>query len=198
MYRKVLKAFIRLIIVIVLIVLIAGVGFIFYIQPDEPITLADPVKVPLRDRIEEMIHNRGLKFTITEAEMNGYASEEVRKLLASQSDAVAWNSYQITGLMLNTEPNQVKVQAQVEAVFGIKAEVFIDINVNWDGVNQQIRMLPTSFRVKDIALPVEWLHIPEQALTISLQPILPKWVYVKDLTLQDEGVLVQLGLNILN
>lgn len=198
MYRKVLKAFIRLIIVIVLIVLIAGVGFIFYIQPDEPITLADPVKVPLRDRIEEMIHNRGLKFTITEAEMNGYASEEVRKLLASQSDEEAWNSYRITGLMLDTEPNQVKVQAQVEAVFGIKAEVFIDINMIWDGVNQQVRMLPTSFRVKDIALPVEWLHIPEQALTISLQPILPKWVYVKELTLQDEGLLVQLGLNILN
>lgn len=198
MYRKVLKAFIRLIIVIVLIVLIAGVGFIFYIQPDEPINLADPVKVPLRDRIEEMIHNRGLKFTITEAEMNGYASEEVRKLLASQSDEEAWNSYRITGLMLDTEPNQVKVQAQVEAVFGIKAEVFIDINMIWDGVNQQVRMLPTSFRVKDIALPVEWLHIPEQALTISLQPILPKWVYVKELTLQDEGLLVQLGLNILN
>ena len=68
----------------------------------------------------------------------------------------------------------------------------------WDGVNQQVCMVPTSFRVKDIALPVEWLHIPEQALTISLQPILPKWVYVKELTLQDEGLLVQLGLNILN
>lgn len=198
MYRKILKVFIWLLSIIVTIIIITGVGLYFYIQPEEPIALVDPVEVPLRERIEEMIQNRALRFTVTETEMNGYASEEIRKLQASQFGAEAEGKYRITGIKLSLEPDLVHVQAQTEAAFGIKAEVFIDLNLRWDEVNQQIHMLPTSFRVKNISLPVEWLPIPEQALTISLQPYLPRWVYVKELTLQDEGLLVQLGLNILN
>lgn len=197
MYRKFLRVFIWLCTVIVTIIIITGVGLYFYIQPKEPIAPVDPVEVSLRERIEEMIQNRALRFTVTETEMNGYASEEIRKLQSSKFGAEE-EKYRITGIKLSLEPDLVHVQAQVEVAFGIKAEVFIDLNLRWDEVNQQIHMLPISFRVKNISLPVEWLPIPEQALTISLQPYLPRWVYVKEVSLQDEGLLVQLGLNILN
>lgn len=197
-YRKILKVFIRLMSVILIVMITACIGLYLYIQPDEPIALVEPVEVPLRKRIEEMIQNRALRFTITEAEMNGYASEEIRKLQARQMDAVTKDKVQITGLRLHLKPEQVIVQAQAEAAFGIQAEVFIELSLSWDEVQQQIHLLPTSFRLKDIPLPVTWLSLPEQAITISLQPYMPRWVYVKELTLQDDGLLVQLGLNILN
>ncbi|MGZ9583910.1 hypothetical protein [Paenibacillus marinisediminis] len=194
MSRRSRKRWIRAVIVIVVLILILVVGLCVYVRPSEPIGFAEPIQVPLHDRIEEIIERHAIEFTISEAEMNGYASEKVRSLLATNAKVSRWN---ITGMHIELEPNQVLTRLQVEPGWGISAEINVDASLTWDAAAQQIKVVPTAFRLKDIPLPVQWLPIPGGVLTIPLRPVLPDWVYVTDLQMQDEKWIVRLGLRVL-
>lgn len=194
MFRKLYRSMIRIVVIFLVLVLLAGIGLYFYIQPSETIGFAEPVQVPLSNRIQEVLNNRAIKITISEEEMNGYAGEEIQRLLAANKDMEQLN---ITGMHIELEADRAIVRTQVEQRWGIRAEVHIDMNVRWEQEHQRIKLVPTDIHIKDIPLPIRWFSIPEEGWTFSLQPLLPKWVYIKSLTMQDGGWLIHFGFRLL-
>ncbi|WP_028544514.1 hypothetical protein [Paenibacillus taiwanensis] len=176
--------------IVILIVIIAAALY-FYIKPNEHLGWAPPVQVTLTERIDQMIRQHAPEIAISEAELNGYAAEWVRKELHTSPILTKWKPY---GMHIELQQDQLLVKAEIEPWQGIRASVQIPMDLSWNVSEQIIQAVPTGVYVKDLQIPQGWIEV--KPIQIQAGAWLHEFVKVKQMHFEEGKWRIRLGLKL--
>ncbi|WP_239616124.1 hypothetical protein [Cohnella mopanensis] len=170
------KLFVSLFI-LVFIVVIAGVGALYYAKPDQSLNLAYE-KVPLKDRAIDMVKRRSPDLLLTSEDLNNLAKKSVADNPQVEKDVVVTGAdFVLQGDLLTADLNVIwkdKVSAGIQITY----------RLTWNEPNVVAKV--EKAKMKGITLPKSMFS----DRVIPIAEDLPKLLKIKDLQWEGSDVRV--------
>ncbi|RED64697.1 hypothetical protein [Cohnella lupini] len=164
--------------VVAILVIIAGVGGLYYIKPDKKLDLAYE-NIPMKDRAYDMLKNLTTELTLTEKDVINLAKKSLAENPRVEKDVT------VTGA--DFDLNEDKLVADLNIVWKnrISAGIQVTYRLQWESPN--VVATVEQAKMKGIPLPVSMFS--DRVIPIAQD--LPDILKIKDLKWGEQEVKVQ-------